>query len=82
MRLATAVVFGAGDGAVRGFIVGEAANKPLPVFKLLGAEVDRDPEDLRRAVAVRKIPRSTRIKLILDKSLRSCSEILDGAAGH
>jgi 7,8-dihydro-6-hydroxymethylpterin-pyrophosphokinase len=82
MRLATAVVFGAGDGAVRGLIVGKAANTPPPVFKLLGADVDRDPEDLRKAVAARKTPPATRIKLILDKSLRSCSDILNGAAGH
>jgi 7,8-dihydro-6-hydroxymethylpterin-pyrophosphokinase len=82
MRLASGVVFAAGDGLVRGLLIGAVAAEPPLPFKLLAAEVDRDPADLRAAMFVRKLPNRTRITLVLDRSLGSLHLTPDGTRGR
>ena len=68
LRLATAVIFQASDGRMRGALIGAPAGK-LPELPLPGVRADRDPPDSREWAKFHDLPNLTRVTLEVDRSL-------------
>jgi 7,8-dihydro-6-hydroxymethylpterin-pyrophosphokinase len=67
MLITTAVVFQVNSTTIRGLLFGAKAALKPKLIDITAIDVDRDPADLRAAVMIRKIPKSTRITLTVDR---------------
>ncbi len=67
MRIATAVVFEAEAGRVRGAVVGERLREPLEYPRPVAVTADRDPADSREWARLHGFPNRTRVALVISR---------------